>query len=63
MERGEQPDLVQTSSSEPLFPFYFLTQLAVDSPDTRLTIREEKCYATPTQNPDDVMQYYIIRQR
>ena len=39
----------------------FICQLAVDSPDTRLTIREERCYATPTQNPDDDMQYDIVR--
>lgn len=38
-------------------------QLAVDSPDTRLTIREERCYATPTQDPDDDMKYDIIRDR
>lgn len=41
-------------------PLY--VQLAVDSPDTRLELREESCYATPTQNPDDDMKYFIIRQ-
>ena len=35
----------------------------MDSPDTRLTIREERCYATPTRNPDDDMKYDIIRDR
>ncbi|KAJ7380108.1 hypothetical protein OS493_010819 [Desmophyllum pertusum] len=47
---------LKVSLSEPLY-----VQLAVDSPDTRLTIREERCYATPTQNPNDDMQYDIIR--
>ena len=37
--------------------------MAVDSPDTRLTIKEERCYATPTQDPDDDMKYDIIRDR
>lgn len=41
-------------------PLY--VQLAVDSPDNRLELREEKCYATPTQDPDDSMKYDIIRQ-
>ncbi|XP_078377512.1 uncharacterized protein LOC144660683 isoform X1 [Oculina patagonica] len=48
---------LKVSLSKPLY-----VQLAVDSPDTRLTIREGRCYATPTQNPDDKMQYDIIRE-
>jgi len=47
---------LKVTLNKPLF-----IQLAVDSPDTRLQLREEKCYATPTQNPDDDMKYDIIR--
>lgn len=48
---------LKVTLNKPLF-----VQLAMDSPDTRLELREESCYATPTQNPEDDMKYYIIRQ-
>lgn len=39
-------------------PMY--VQLAVDSPDDRLSIIADSCYATPTQDPQDNSKYYII---
>jgi len=49
---------LKVTLNKPLF-----IQLSLDSPDTRLELREEKCYATPSQNPEDDMKYYIIRER
>lgn len=49
---------LKVTLNKPLF-----IQLSLDSPDPRLQLREEKCYATPSQNPDDDMKYYLIRER
>ena len=57
---------IRVARSLGTFNIHFVSlilQLAVDSPDNRLELREDKCYATPTQDPDDNMKYDIIRQR
>ena len=42
-------------------PLY--VQLLVDSPDDRLSIIADSCYATPTPNPKDTSKYYVIEDR
>ncbi|XP_032218332.1 uncharacterized protein LOC116601533 isoform X2 [Nematostella vectensis] len=37
-------------------------QVSIDSPDKRLNVRADRCYATPTQNPNHMIQYDIIRE-
>lgn len=39
-------------------PLY--VQVSIDSPDKRLSVMADRCYATPTQNPDHATQYDII---
>lgn len=46
---------LRVTVNRPLF-----VQVTIDSPDKRLTVMAERCYATPTQDPRHVMQYDII---
>lgn len=43
--------------NKPLF-----IEVRVDSPDVRLAVLAERCYATPSQNPYDKTMYEVIRK-
>lgn len=43
--------------NEPLF-----IEVKIESPDDRLSVLTERCYATPNQNPLDRVTYDVIRK-
>lgn len=46
---------LRVTVNRPLF-----VQVKIDSPDSRLRVMADRCYATPTQDPRHPMQYDII---
>ncbi|EDO48965.1 predicted protein [Nematostella vectensis] len=48
---------LQLLINQPLF-----VEVKVDSSDTKLSVLAERCYATPTQNPNDPVAYDIINK-